>query len=177
MTPGQRIHELDDINQSLATALNEAGLAVKALSNATLDDANDGSENGKNVEARKEDFREHVKAYYTGVQAAIAKLRRQAYALEEAGVISAEAPTLGANPQQRQPNAMGASDRNAPAAGSVQEVGKITNGGLGNLDVGWLNSRGNKVSAEKEAELVAEAKILLQGSTSGAARSDEAGLT
>ena len=94
------------------------------------------------LEQRKTAFAEHTKTYYTTLQAIIARLRRQAYALEEAGIIDAEA--------------------SSKASTLPKESERITNGGLGNLDVGWLNSRGNKVGAEKENELVEEAKKLIE---------------
>ena len=34
--------------------------------------------------------------------------------------------------------------------------------GLGNLDVGWLNSRGNQVEVEKEKEIMIEAREVLR---------------
>ena len=38
----------------------------------------------------------------------------------------------------------------------------VTNGGLGDLDVGWLNSRAKDVGAGKERELVKELRELLE---------------
>ncbi|KAH0389943.1 hypothetical protein KCU89_g16133, partial [Aureobasidium melanogenum] len=43
----------------------------------------------------------------------------------------------------------------------AEDGDRITNGGLGNLDVGLLNSRGNSVGLDKEAELIAEAKQMI----------------
>jgi len=164
VAPGQRIRELDGINQTISTALQNAGLAIQALSSTSLRDTDEDSKAGSNEsDARREQFQEHTRAYYTGVQAAIAKLRRQAYALEEAGVISPEAPTFVTSSQQRQQMGSSVPGRATPASSPAQDIGRITNGGMGNLDVGWLNSRGDKVSAEKEAELVEEAKLLLEG--------------
>ena len=38
----------------------------------------------------------------------------------------------------------------------------VINGGLGDLDVGWLNSRAKDVGAGKERELVKELRELLE---------------
>ena len=40
--------------------------------------------------------------------------------------------------------------------------GAIIGGGLGNLDIGWLNSRNDNVGKEKEAELWEEAYRIVQ---------------
>lgn len=38
----------------------------------------------------------------------------------------------------------------------------ITNGGLGSLDIGWLNSRGDAVGRGKEEEVWAEVREMLE---------------
>jgi len=38
----------------------------------------------------------------------------------------------------------------------------ITNGGLGNLDIGWLNSRRDTIGRQKEGELWKEARRMLE---------------
>lgn len=187
ISPADRIRELSSINADVPAMLSSAGNALNALTNKPLGTDNgapsedlqmdDGTEN-RDVDpaAHKEAFTRHATAYFTHLQAIMARLRRQAYALEEAGIIAAEAPTLSTTgagePGQRQaagsgsfarrggPMAMGTASmqqRQAPADDSE----RITNGGLGSLDVGLLNSRGNSVGMEKEAELIAEAKAML----------------
>ena len=151
VTPAARIRELSTINADIPAMLEAAGKAIGAITkkpliksgNSDEMDVENGDSNAT-LEQRKAAFAEHTKTYYTTLQAIVARLRRQAYALEEAGIIDAEA----------------ASKASASATGSE----RITNGGLGNLDVGWLNSRGNKVGAEKENELVEETKKLLEES-------------
>ena len=86
-------------------------------------------------------------------------LRRQIYALEEADVLPAEAvtkepPTSLAVPSSAQPNYSNASL--SRTGGGNKAV--ITGGGLGNLDVGWLNSRNDNVGKEMKAELWGEAE-------------------
>ena len=49
-----------------------------------------------------------------------------------------------------------------PSRQTADDADRITNSGLGNLDVGLLNSRGNSVGMEKEAELSTEATDLLK---------------
>lgn len=149
ISPAERIRELCAINEDVAAMVQSAGQAIDSLTNRPLSQAVDGDDtqmvDQATADARKEAFAEHTKAYYTSLQAVVARLRRQAYALEEAGIIAAEPPGLSAGKGQ-----------------GVEGSDRITNGGLGNLDVGWLNSRGNKVGAEKEGELLADAMNLLE---------------
>lgn len=89
-------------------------------------------------------------------------LRRQIYALEEADILPAEAvakesPTSLAVPSAAQANTPNASP--SRMGGGNREM--ITGGGLGNLDVGWLNSRNDNVGKEMKAELWEEAERFL----------------
>ncbi|TKA64429.1 hypothetical protein B0A55_09804 [Friedmanniomyces simplex] len=156
ITPANRIRELNDISTGIAETLRHMGQAINALSPNVQEDG------GSSKEARKEAFDEHSKAAYAGIQAFQAKMRRQAYALDEAGIIAAEAPTLSATNTQQQAQGGLPGRGGGPAPAPAVEPDRITNGGLGHLDVGWLNSRGNKVGVEKEAEMLQEAKALLQ---------------
>lgn len=195
VTPAERIRDLLSINAEVPAMLSSAGKAISALTNKSLDEENingDSSGTGKqaSVMAHKEAFTENARAYFVGLQGIMARLRRQAYALEEAGIIAAEAPALstaaesiqrsGAGSAATAPTA-GMARRGAPGMGSsatqrqqaTDEPDKVTNGGVGNLDVGLLNSRGNSVGMEKEAELIAEAKQLLKDMQAGSGESKE----
>lgn len=170
VSPSERIGELSAINVDVAKLLNAAGQAVNALTNRPIKSASDDDEDTNmtdaeakdTVEAHKEAFTAHTTDYYTLLQSITARLRRDVYALEEAKIIAAEAPKPGRTSQQTQaagPPARGP----AGVPGQKQpEEDRITNGGLGGLDVGWLNSRGNRVGAEKEVEFIDEAKSMLE---------------
>lgn len=161
-TPAERIRELNDINEEFSRLLEHAGQALKALSPSAGDEGDD-------LFARKTAFEDNTRKFYTDLQSATAKCKRQVYALEEAGIIAPEAPTPLSSAQQ-QPGQIPLGSRQglgrdgSPvfSAQSNSQMYRITNGGLGNLDVGWLNSRGNKVGVEKEAELMEDAKQLLE---------------
>ena len=167
ITSAERIRELSEINGDVANLLASAGQAINALTNRSLDSTTKGTDDaqmvddGSNtVESHKEQFTEQTNAYYTGIQAVIARLRRQAYALEEAGIITAEAPSLSTT-ASRSIAPTTTQGQNPSASQQQAHTESITNGGLGNFDVGWLNSRGNRMGTEKEADLLAEAKDLL----------------
>lgn len=181
MSAAERIRELSAINADVPAMLSAAGSAISALTNKPLSDDDQDDTNGakseQTVAARKEIFTAKAKEYFTLAQSISALLRRQAYALEEAGINAAEAPVISttasfsSEPAQRPTGAAsGMARRGGPGMGGASipqrqpadDGDRVTNGGIGNLDVGLLNSRGNSVGVEKEAELVAEAKELLK---------------
>ena len=80
-------------------------------------------------------------------------LRRQISALEDAEIIPSETAYKESQ----------ASQIGLTIAGQKQaSKGAVTGGGLGSLDVGWLNSRNDRVGKEKEAELWDSAVAFLQ---------------
>ena len=102
-----------------------------------------------NVEQRKEIFTSAASEYFSLLSSVDVNLRRQIYALEEANIIPSDATqkdsAAGTESQQ-------AGDDSGAAGGS-----------LGNLDVGWLNSRTDKVGKEMEAEVWAKAREIVEG--------------
>lgn len=166
--PAERIRELSAINNDVAAMLGSAGQAIHALTNRPLHTTNEGEDTemkddptDNSLEDHQKSFRQNVEAYFHTLQGVFARLRRQAYALEEAGVITTDSSVLGGVVPRSAPVGT-AGNTSGPQGQPVQDVDRIKNGGLGNFDVGWLNSRGNKVGEEKEAELVQEAKELLE---------------
>jgi hypothetical protein len=170
ISPSDRIRDLSEINAEVAAMIASAGQAINSLTDRPLATSSGDGEDTDMADAsvthsiieRKEAFTEHTKNYYTHLQAVVARLRRHAYALEEAGIIAPEAPVLSTGGQERQPVPGQVQQRGQMNTAQPQESERIVNGGLGNLDVGWLNSRGNKVGAEKESEMIEDAKKLLE---------------
>jgi hypothetical protein len=111
--------------------LTNSSHASTALSSASGDEPQ-----GSGVDARKEAFLAHVRDYFSTLKGLEKALEKQTIALEDAGIIPAE--------REQQ----------------FVESG-IANGGLGNLDVAWLNSRRRDVGLGKEQELRAEANTWL----------------
>ena len=111
------------------------------------------------MDRQKESFAAATSSYFSTLSSIDVRLRRQIYALEEADILPAEActredqtnlpippgiPSVGGGPSAQPPKPF--------------SKGGITGGGLGGLDVGWLNSRNDNVGKEKEAELWEEAE-------------------
>lgn len=170
VAPAQRIRELSEINKEVATMLNSAGHAVNALTDRNLnlnpspDEDTQMTDDGNNtISVHAEQFTKQTEAYFTGLQSVFAQLRRQALALEEAGIISPDADSALATNSTTWAAATPAGKQGlAPPESQRSDVERLKNGGLGNFDIGYLNSRGNEVGEEKEAELVNEAKALLE---------------
>ena len=102
------------------------------------EDGNTGSKPFDKLAPRKAAFSQHARAFYTTLHEVLQGLRQQTDALVQAGLLPDEAPK------------------------KAQFTQDITNLGLGNLDIGYLNSRTRDVGLAKEAELVKEARQLLE---------------
>lgn len=112
------------------------------------------------IEQQKGNFRSAASEYFSLLSSIDVRLRRQVYALEEAEIIPAEAvkeqQTSLAVPSTfaALSNTQNSSTAKQPAVGKNAQTG----GGIGTLDVGWLNSRNDNVGKEMEAELWAQAE-------------------
>ena len=101
--------------------------------------------------------------YFNLLSSVDVNLRRQIFALEVAEILPAEAST------QEPPTSLAvplAAQGNSPTPSLSRTVGGnkgvIAGGGLGNLDVGWLNNRNDNVGKEMKSELWREAGNFVQ---------------
>ncbi|PSK54087.1 hypothetical protein B9Z65_7893 [Elsinoe australis] len=152
-----RIRDLSAINSEVPTLLSSASGAIRALTGETSSNP-DTMDSDASLQNSKEAFTSNAQAYFTTIQSIMARLRRQTYALEEAGIIAAEAPIMAASTAQEKRTAQ-PGQRQGPQGGEEE---RLVNGGLGNLDVAWLNSRVGKGGLEKEGEVLEEAKRLAE---------------
>ncbi|KAK2737025.1 hypothetical protein FQN57_000474 [Myotisia sp. PD_48] len=136
-TPAERIQQLNEIDKDIAQILCSAGQAIQALTNSPLQSLPEGltadsSEN--NLELRKKAFKAASSQYFALLSSISVRLRRQVYALEEAGIIRPE----------------------PPGASKLGDAGAVSSG-INPLETSWLNTRKDSVEKDKEAELWAEA--------------------
>lgn len=114
------------------------------------------------LEQRKDTFTTATAQYFSLLSSIDIRLRRQIYALEEAEIISTEAPAKESHLNQSVSAAFAAFGGGLSGTPSLQTATEknstSTAGGLGNLDVGWLNSRNDNVGKDLEAELWAKAQ-------------------
>lgn len=125
----------------MAKLVHSAGLAIQALTNAKSDDSPSPTEQAS-LDAHKKRFKEATARYFSLLSSIDVRLRRQVYALEEAGALAPDS----------------ASRSNDVPGGS---------GTAGSLDVSWLNSRKDTVGKDKEAELWAVAREFVEGNGTG----------
>ncbi|KAL0259865.1 hypothetical protein SLS55_005605 [Diplodia seriata] len=136
--------------------------AINALTNRPLASGSSTAEPSSSsssstsdpLDARKEAYQTHTRTYFTLVREISNNLSREIGALEEAGVIPAKAEKVEQAQQQQQ---QGQQQREGGAGGV-----EVKNGGLGELDVGWLNARTRDVGVGKAGELVSEARRRLE---------------
>jgi len=168
----QRIRALNEINevcsayfhlirptniaQDVPDILRSASSAISALTNRPLitpkgalkDTTGDTQAPEAAIEAHKQAFLAQSRAYYIGLYKLQERLKAEVEHLVTAGLIPSE---ISKEEERRQKQ-------------WEQEHGVAYNGGLGALDVGWLNSRagGRGVEVGWERELVGEIKGKLE---------------
>lgn len=87
------------------------------------------------TQEQTQSFQDNMAKFLTTLHSVDVRLKRQIFGLEESGILTLGDKDAGPGPAQRpilEPNGLGL---------------------VGNLDVGWLNSRSNQVEREMEAEL------------------------
>lgn len=116
------------------------------------------------IEQQKESFTAATSQYFSLLSSLGGRLQRQIKALGDAQIIPKEATSTAT--VRDKPSALAAPSL-GPNIGTIPNTslskqpggqkGSITGGGLGGLDIGWLNSRNDNVGKTKEAELWEEA--------------------
>ncbi|KAK7710050.1 hypothetical protein SLS57_008548 [Botryosphaeria dothidea] len=142
----EHIQELSKIKEDVPKLLAAASNAINALTNRPLpSDASPSFSSADPLEARKEAYSTYTQTYFSCIRQISENLSREIDALEKAGVIPAKAEKV------------------EQARGGAE----VKNGGLGELDVGYLNARTRDVGVGKAGELVAEARRRLEERTKG----------
>ncbi|UKZ69870.1 uncharacterized protein TrAtP1_010873 [Trichoderma atroviride] len=141
----ENISQLNFIDKSMVQLMNHTAAALGALT--TPESSSDSSAPASvDSAAQKEVFRQATDTFLSTLHSIDVRMKRQILALEEAGIVnlSSGAPRQGPNPNIKpslKPNGVGA---------------------IGNLDVGWLNSRGTKVERDMELELWKRTREILE---------------
>jgi hypothetical protein len=139
-SPSSRIAELNEIDQKVSALLLSAAEATGILSN----DAQNVTSAPKTLASAQARFTKASSAYFATLSEIEVRLRRQVYALEEAGLIEP-------------------GDDKDTKAGRALGGGNITRSSGGPLDPSWLNARAdNTVDLTMRRELISQAKIFLQ---------------
>lgn len=152
-------------SKDVAKLLHSAGLAVKALTK-TQESPNESGSPPASLEGHKAAFTSAASQYFSLLSSIDVRLRRQIYALEEAEILAAEPPAKenSAAPASHGifGEAVGTTALPQATSQTTSKNASTTASNLGNLDVGWLNSRNDKVGKQMEAELWARARDFVE---------------
>ncbi|OAA72419.1 Mediator complex, subunit Med11 [Cordyceps fumosorosea ARSEF 2679] len=142
----ENISQLNAIDKSAVQLMSHAATALNSLTtpSSTSSPAEQGGSE-INAHAAKEAFTQSTDAFLTALHDIDVRMKRQIMALEEASIVDLNSASRG--------------DPNASAKASLRPNGL---GAIGNLDVGWLNSRSTKVERDMEAELWDKARKLIE---------------
>ena len=121
--------------------------------------ASSNPEDPVTIDSHKESFSRATAEYFSLLSSINVRLRRQIYALEEADIIASDSISKEG---QVTGSATAAGGGGAGGVAAQAEKGEISGVGLGNLDVGWLNSRSDTVGREMEGEIWAKAREFLE---------------
>ncbi|KAG9253107.1 mediator complex, subunit Med11 [Emericellopsis atlantica] len=132
-TVEENIRQLNAIDQSIVQLMNHTANALNAVSMPHAASEVD-------VASQKQGLQDATDAFLDALNSVEVRMKRQIMALEEAGIVNLKPAAKGTKVSLK-PDGMG---------------------NVGKLDIGWLNSRGNKVEREMEAELWSKAKDYLE---------------
>lgn len=134
-TPLDRIRELNSIDASIPQLLRAAGSAIQIL----------GSDSpSRDLASSKAQFLDAITTYFTTLSSIDVRLRRQVYALQEAGLIKE------------------GDAKDAKRGGSTAAAAGNGAGAGGALDVGWLTAGGDQVEKDMEREVWGRAREFLE---------------
>lgn len=144
----ENIDQLNAIGRSIAQLMSHTATALSALTTSATAEPSAESSTKETLDApsQKEAFRSATDSFLTALHSIDVCMKRQVLALEEAGIVNLS------NGARQGPS-------NVVAKASLKPNGVGT---VGNLDVGWLNSRSSRVERDMEAELWQEARDFLE---------------
>ncbi|KAH8652199.1 mediator complex protein-domain-containing protein [Xylariales sp. PMI_506] len=154
-TTAERIQQLGEIDESVVSLLRTVGQTIQSLGKDAPGDGDVVMGAGDNDDDESSDaavFKHNVNHFLRTLRSVNVRIKRQIWGLEEAGIV-----TLG----------MGNNEDEQPVGSKSLEPDG--NGKIGGIDVGWLNSRSNKVERDMEAELWDQAEALFKEMLQGEA--------
>ncbi|KAL8923722.1 MAG: hypothetical protein Q9208_004474 [Pyrenodesmia sp. 3 TL-2023] len=158
LSAAERVSQLNDVDRNVVELLQHAGTAIRTLTVLTPEAGGHEDDEGQDLEQRKANFAAASSQYFATLSSIDDQLRRHITALEDAGILPSEAVIRETQPAPTHAQTASAPSKQPPA----KPKSTITNGGLGNIDIGWLNSRNDNVKKMMEAELWEQAQLLVQ---------------
>ncbi|KKY36289.1 putative mediator complex protein [Diaporthe ampelina] len=172
-TRAERMQQLADIDRDIASLLDLTGTAIQSLGKQSLPPAPATNSTGTAAPEQQQypqpqpqpqpsaaeqtrQFEDAMNKFLSTLHSVDARLKRQILGLDEAGIISLPSNKDAAKDKPKDDDGPGAGAGPKPAL-EPDGVGMV-----GDLDVGWLNSRSNQVEREMEAELWTKARKHLE---------------
>jgi len=134
----ERIQALAEISKKIPKIIEHAGIAVSALTRKDLPAGSNGGDETGPLAANKVVFQQNYAEFLRLLAEVNGALNDEANHMVDAKLMPEKAPKKGST------------------------ADGVTNEGMGNIDVGYLNSRTRDVGAVKERELVGEMKGMLE---------------
>ncbi|KAH9909940.1 mediator complex, subunit Med11 [Xylariomycetidae sp. FL2044] len=147
-TKAERIQQLSETDKNIVSLLRSTAQAVESLGkreSTSEDTVMTDSDQAQIFKDSMEDFLQTLRSVNVG-------MKRQIWGLEEARIVSL-AKDKAPNTREEGGEVQGTTTRSLEPDGD---------GKIGGLDVGWLNSRSNKVGMDMEADLWDQAETLLR---------------
>lgn len=150
MTPTQRLTDA----QNIVSLLRSTAQAVQTLGKQQAQAEDEDVPMADHKDHQVEVFKNSMNDFLRTLRAVNVGMKRQIWGLEEADIVTLDTNDAQSSEAETSKTG-GAGNRNIP----LQPDG---DGKIGGLDVGWLNSRSDKVEKDMEADLWNEAESFLQ---------------
>ncbi|KAI1407634.1 mediator complex, subunit Med11 [Hypoxylon sp. FL1857] len=150
-TKAERIEQLGEIDRNIVSLLRSTARAVQTLGKQQTQGEDVVMADDKDQQSQV--FQDSMNEFLRTLRVVNVGMKRQIWGLEEAHIISLDKESQNAREEGNE--AQGVGHRNAP----LKPDG---DGKIGGLDVGWLNSRSDKVERDMEADLWDQAEAFLQ---------------
>ncbi|KAI0378474.1 mediator complex, subunit Med11 [Hypomontagnella monticulosa] len=151
-TKAERIQQLGEIDRNIVSLLRSTAQAVRTLGKQQAQGEDAVMTETKDHQLQV--FQDSMNEFLRTLRTVNVGMKRQIWGLEEAQIISLDTKEPQ-NIRDEGGEAQGAGRRNGP----IKPDG---DGKIGGLDVGWLNSRSDKVERDMEADLWNEAESFLR---------------
>lgn len=161
ITPSERIQELNSIDASIASLLHSAGSAIRVLGSSNSSPST--ADQDVDLATSKSQFLSSITSYFTTLSSVDVRLRRQVYALQEAGLIA-------------DGDARDAKRGASASASALTSAGGGTGAAGGELDMSWLDGRGERVEKDMEREVWRRAREFVEGLLDGRSEREANGL-
>lgn len=145
-------------SQDIVSLLALGGKAIQSLGNQSPSEPNDSTADQapRNPEEQTQTFQDTMDKFLTTLHKVDVRVKREIFALEEAGILTIDKTKVKDEDENTQ------ADQDSKQTLEPNGMGMV-----GNLDVGWLNSRSNQVEMEMEAELWTNARKALENVARG----------